>query len=67
MSLIIVSHCLAVALQILQNCGPVKVKIWVGLSHCTFCLGVCLQGLCQLLNILVVDEEIREMCIAKNI
>lgn len=58
---------LAISLEVLQNGGAVEEKIGVGLLEMLLSLRVGLEGLLELVDVLVVSEVVRHVGISQNI
>ena len=67
MSFIIVANGLSISLQVFINRSTIEEQIRIGLSHLALRLCICSKRQVELLDVLVVDEEISEMRIAKYI
>ena len=67
MSFIIVANSLSVSLQVFKDRSTIEEEIRVWLSHLALCLRICSKRQVELLDVLVIDEKVREMRISKYI
>lgn len=67
MGLIVVTDCLRIALEVLEDCSSVEEQVRVWILHLTFGLCVSSQRQIQLLDIRIVCEKVSEVGISKNI
>lgn len=67
MSRVVVTDRLTIALEILKDASSVEEHIGVRLRHLSLCLPVGFKGQVELLNVLIVGKEVREVSISKNV
>ena len=58
---------LVILLEMLIDLATVVVQIWVRFLLKLLCLLICLQGAYQILRLLVISEEVREMCVSEDV